>query len=382
MADVDLLELPARIRPAWTERRAARVRAAIQRKVRVRRWAGWGGIATSAAFVGALSFAFILRAKHSHTPEDGAAAQPPAAPSARFVEIPIAPGALRTAAPEPVATPLTPDTELVVDPQGDGRAFVLRQGSARFVVAHDEEHTFRVRVGPLIVEDLGTVFFVTRLAADRFEVSVDEGQVAVLCGTSRVELGRGARRTFECGTPDPAAVPALQPTRSATKSPMTPSPQAPSGMPEDTWKSLAARGKYDQAYDSLRSEGQSSVHDETEELLLAADTARLSGHPADAVPYLRRVLETHANDARAYLAAFTLGRVLLDELGKPAEAALAFDRARTRRGPLCEDALARAVEAWARAGNARRAHDLALEYRRTYPDGRRTPVVVKFGGLE
>jgi transmembrane sensor len=116
------------------------------------------------------------------------------------------------------------------------------------------------------------------------------------------------------------------------------------------------------------------------ELLLAADTARLSGHPADAVPYLEQAVRQHTGDQRLSLASFTLGRVLLDELGRPAEAARAFNDARS--GEMAEDALAREVEAWSRGGDTTRARDLALEYEKLYPNGRRLRSVAKFGGLE
>jgi transmembrane sensor len=265
---------------------------------------------------------------------------------------------------------------LVVDPQGSGRAFVLRRGSARFVVAHDERRPFRVRVGPLVVEDLGTIFSVARLSEYQFDVAVEEGHVAVLCEGSRVELGGGQQRTFACGEPEKPATTA-PPSAAAPTTPKVPHPRT-----SPTWRLLAERGQYREAYDSLRGESQASVRDETHELLLAADTARLSGHSSEAVPYLRRVLAQHGNDPRSHLAAFTLGRVLLDELGRPAEAAAAFERARAPRAPLAEDALARAIEAWARAGDAERAHALALEYQRSYPQGRRMRAVAKFGGLE
>jgi transmembrane sensor len=273
---------------------------------------------------------------------------------------------------EPTATPLTADTELVVDPQGAGRAYLLRRGSARFVVSHDERHLFRVRAGPLVVEDLGTIFSVARLSEYEFAVAVEEGHVAVLCETSRVELGGSQRRTFVCGDPETQATAA--PPKAAARRLHPPTPPA--------WRSLAERGQYREAYASLHREGEPSVRDETHELLLAADTARLSGHSSEAVPYLRRILAQHGNDPRVHLAAFTLGRVLLDELARPVEAAEAFARARARHAPLAEDALAREIEAWARAGDARRAHALALEYRRSYPQGRRMRAVAKFGGLE
>ena len=124
------------------------------------------------------------------------------------------------------------------------------------------------------------------------------------------------------------------------------------------------------------------MRDDTADLLLAADAARLSGHPAEAVPYLERVLRGHTRDPRAGLAAFTLGRVLLDELGRPGEAVDAFAFARSSGGPLAEDALARQVEAVSRAGDVTRSRELALLYQRLYPNGRRAKAVSRFGGLD
>ena len=133
---------------------------------------------------------------------------------------------------------------------------------------------------------------------------------------------------------------------------------------------------------ALRKAGPSAVRDDTADLLLAADAARLSGHPSEAVPYLERVLRGHASDPRARLAAFTLGRVLLDELGRPREAVDAFAFARSSGGPLAEDALARQVEAVSRAGDVTRSRELARLYQRLYPNGRRAKAVSRFGGLD
>jgi transmembrane sensor len=376
MAEEPLFELPGRIQPQWTARREAQVRAAIERGVRRRRAARWAVATSSLILVGGLIFALFVRQK---SPTELADQKPASVQSS----VP------RATPAEPTATPLTADTELVVDPQGAGRAFVLRRGSARFVVIRDERRPFRVRVGPLVVEDLGTVFSVSRLSEYEFDVAVEEGNVAVLCGNSRVELGGGQRRTFACGEPEKqatgAATSAAVPVSAGRPHPPREEPTlpgVPSRLAAPAWRVLAERGQYREAYDSLRGESEASVRDETRELLLAADTARLSGHASEAVPYLRRVLVRRGDDPRAHLAAFTLGRVLLDELGRPAEAAEAFARARASQTPLAEDALAREVEAWARAGDARRSHDLALEYQRSYPQGRRMRAVTKFGGLE
>src|SRR5262249_8117411 len=152
------------------------------------------------------------------------------------------------------------------------------------------------------------------------------------------EVGPGEHRTFTTGAEaaDAAAEPEAHTARA---------------RPVPSWRPLAESGRFGDAYVALKATAPNSVRDETGELMLAADVARLSGHPADAVPYLERILGSRGSDPRAGLAAFTLGRVLLEELGRPAEAANAFARARRAGGPLAEDALAREVEASSRAGD-------------------------------
>src|SRR5262249_27119293 len=145
----------------------------------------------------------------------------------------------------------------------------------------------------------------------------------------------------------------------------------PAAPPAD-WKSLARDGAFEDAYGRLQSSAVKPAST-VEELFLAADVARLSGHPAEAVPHLRRILAEHPGDPRVAISAFTLGRILLDDLGRPNEAATAFALARQAApdGPLEEDALAREVEAWSRAGDTDRAADLAREYVAHHPDGHR-----------
>ena len=87
---------------------------------------------------------------------------------------------------------------------------------------------------------------------------------------------------------------------------------------------------------------------------------------------------------RAPLAAFTLGRILLYQLGRPAEAADAFALVRKilPEGPLSPDALAREAEAANRAGQRERARGLAEEYVDKYPSGRRLESVRRYGQFE
>ena len=186
--------------------------------------------------------------------------------------------------------------------------------------------------------------------------------------------------------PSVAASASTVPAGPAAASPM-PSAHAPSAMTppaSSAWRAQARDGDFESAFQTLQTAGSAAVRDEPADLLLAADVARLSHHPSDAVEPLKRVVREHAADPRAALAAFTLGRVLLDELGRPAEAATAFVQARALGpgGPLEEDALAREVEGWSRAGDAEKAHGAAELYMSRYPEGRRIRAVRKFGEVE
>lgn len=263
-------------------------------------------------------------------------------------------------------TRLSLDTVLTPLPEHGGRGFVLRAGAARFSVPHDEGRPFVVTAGDVTVEDLGTTFTVRFTAVDRLNVAVDEGRVRVRAGETDTEVAAGA--TLEVPVGPIAAAPVKQERAARTVA--------------ASWRPLAERGQYEEARTALRKAGPSAVRNDTADLLLAADAARLSGHPAEAVPYLDRVVHGHAHDPRAGLAAFTLGRVLLDELGRPNEAVDAFALARSFGGPLAEDALAREVEAASRAGDVTRSRELALLYRRLYSSGRRAKAVSRFGGLD
>jgi transmembrane sensor len=123
--------------------------------------------------------------------------------------------------------------------------------------------------------------------------------------------------------------------------------------------------------------------DPVTELLHTADVMRLAQQPAQAIGPLQRIIDSHGRDPRAPLAAFTLGRILLDDLDRPGEAATSFATAirLAPEGALVEDALARQVEALARAGNADSAHALAETYVQRFPRGRRLQAVRSAGGL-
>jgi transmembrane sensor len=268
------------------------------------------------------------------------------------------------------ATPLDPDTLLVTAAAGPDRVLVrLERGRARFSVVHDPARLFRVEIGSVTIEDLGTEFTLAR-TDDRVRVQVTAGRVRVLWNGGQSELASGGEGEFP---------PLVMPTAHEVVPPVRP---AKVSAPRAKWKTLADDGDFDAAYVEMTRAG--AVHDQPEELLVAADVARLSHHPAEAVAPLQRLVRDHARDPRAPLAAFTLGRVLLEDLGRPRQAADAFVEVSRLApdGPLAPDALAREVEAWSRAAEMGRARSRAEEYLRRFPTGSRVRSVHRYGGLE
>jgi transmembrane sensor len=267
-----------------------------------------------------------------------------------------------------IAHALDATTEITVAQDTQDRAeLVLAHGRGRFDVKPRRTGNFVVHAGEVTVTVLGTRFLVERVA-DRVGISVEQGTVHVAWGVGDVILKEG-----QSGWYPPLVVSALDgraaapkpsraTTRSAGRSPSLASPQdspAPAG-PVKTEKVQSA-----------------------EQLLAAADDARLAGQAEQGAYLLRRLLREHRDDARAPLAAFTLGRMLLMELANPLEAAGAF--AETRRlspkGPLAEAALVREVEALQKAGASTLAKERAQEYLRLYPEGRRAAAVQRMAGI-
>jgi ferric-dicitrate binding protein FerR (iron transport regulator) len=222
---------------------------------------------------------------------------------------------------------------------------VLAQGAARFEVVPRPGRRFRIWVGAVYVEVIGTIFTVERLPAG-VRVSVERGAVKVVSGDNEMRLSEGTAEVV----PFAAVEAAEKPRERAQK------PTSRADVPRD----------------------------EVGALLRASESARRSGHPEDALVFLERLLDHHPRDPRAAYAAFILGRVLLEELRRPGQAAAAFARvaALDAKTPLVQDALAREVESWARAGDLARARDRARAYLARYPDGRRADEVRRYSRME
>ncbi|MGC4091314.1 MAG: FecR family protein [Polyangiaceae bacterium] len=250
----------------------------------------------------------------------------------------------------------TPDTRITKQRESSEEvSFELAAGAARFDVVRKPERAFRVRAGAVSVEVVGTLFRVER-QGERTLVSVERGRVRVSWASAMRELSAGQQGLFP---PSEQATAASEPTASsAAAAPL--SGKREGAALRSTEASAAA---------------PAAVNTPTAEaLFVAADRARAEGRHQDAAKTLRQLTQTFPRDPRAPLAAFTLGRLLLQNLRQPADAARAFAQARALAGSstaLAEDALAREVEAWGAAGNTAEAAKRAELYRTLYPRGAR-----------
>jgi transmembrane sensor len=277
-----------------------------------------------------------------------------------------------------------------------GTAVVLKQraGAVDYDVHPGGPRTWTIECGLATVEVVGTSF---RIARSELHLRVEVTRGKVLVRGERVpdrvvQLVAGmsldvdapappAREEWTAAPPEPTPAPTAAPPPAAPTAgaPSFPSNLAP-GVP--AWHDLAARGEYEEAYATLGPEGmrRATRGASVDDLLALADIARLSRHARDAVAPLTQVISLHEDDSRASLAAFTLGRVHLDELHAPAAAADAFAKAIALGVPggLAEDAYAHLVEARSRGGDAEGAKAAYREFAKRFPGSPRDATVRRF----
>jgi transmembrane sensor len=253
-----------------------------------------------------------------------------------------------------------------LEPLDNGaRAFgvLLASGRATFDVKPGGPRRWTIECGLFTVEVLGTKFTIER-APHRARIDVERGIVLVRGdhvrdGAQKLTAGQSIEVEEPPRNIDRNRAPEREDASAVVATALTPPIAAPvTALPPPP----AAQG-------SPSVPSSASVDD----LLAAADLARQSGHPGDAVAPLSRVVREHAGDPRAALAAFTLGRLQLDALSQPAVADDTFGRAIALGLPrsLEADAYARRVEARARAGDAIGAREAASDYQRRFPTGER-----------
>jgi transmembrane sensor len=271
--------------------------------------------------------------------------------------------------------------------ESSGTSFVaaLARGSAHFEVHPGGPRRWEIECGLATVEVVGTGFDCAR-APGRLRVTVEHGAVLV-----RGERVPDRARRLAAGewlevleapgaptiVPAPSAPPPA-PTDVAAPAANVEAPAAPAAGGSG-WRELARGGHNREAFAALGAQG---ISRETRrrgaaDLFVLADVARLSGHPGDAVAPLERILRRFPGDPQAPLAALTLGRLELDDLQRPADAAAALNRALTLDLPrsLREDVRARLVEAYDRAGDRSAAQQAAAAYLREFPNGRDLGIV-------
>jgi transmembrane sensor len=274
-----------------------------------------------------------------------------------------------------------------------GTAVVLKQraGAVDYDVHPGGPRKWTIECGLATVEVVGTSFRIARSDL-HLRVEVTRGKVLVrgervpdrvvqLVAGMSLDVDAPAPPAWEEWTAAPPEA-TLAPTAApppAAAAPFLPSNLAP-GVP--SWHDLAARGEYEEAYATLGPEGmrRAARGASVEDLLALADIARLSRHARDAVAPLTQVISLHEDDSRASLAAFTLGRVHLDELHAPAAAADAFAKAIALGVPggLAEDAYAHLVEARSRSGDAEGANAAYRDFAKRFPGSPRDATVRRF----
>jgi transmembrane sensor len=271
-----------------------------------------------------------------------------------------------------------------VESTGTRFSAIVTHGHADFDVRPNGPRHWTIECGLATVEVVGTAFACER-EAGRLRVVVKHGTVLVrgdrvpdrarrLSAGESLELVAGALAAPTTAvSPDAKANVGVEPAPVAAPEP-EPASAGTHAVAAKSWRYLARQGRHREAFavlgrDGLRRESERlGVND----LLALADVARLSGHPAEAVAPLERILAEFARDSQAPLAAFALGRLELDSLGRARAAALAFRKALDLGIPqaLREDVLARLVEACARSGDVGAAGRAADDYRHEFPSGR------------
>lgn len=361
-----------RLKLDWDEARTERLLADVQAHVGRRRRVRQAAFA-SAALASLAGLAVVAVRWNAGAIVVSSAMEPTPAPAART--------AIRLAEGSEIGFDPATSAVRVVE-QGPARVRVEAvRGPARYSVVPRAGRTFEVRSGSVTVRVVGTEFLVEPRGETTW-VEVSRGKVAVSWGG---EAGDQAVVTAGDGglyPPAPAAR-ALAGAAGAAPAPDGADAPAPRGQPPtQAYRARVDRRDYRGAY-AVLVRNPTLAGDTVQELLVAADVSRLSDHPAEAVPYLQRILREHPRDERAPMAAFTLGRTL-SGLGRTREAMTMFGSVHDAwpHSPLAEDALVRQAEAASAIGDNDTARRLAAQYDRDHPNGRRRAEVRRAAGLE
>ena len=370
MSEKERLELP-RLRLGWDEGRTERLLASVHTRIARRKRVVRTVIACTV--LGSTLGIALLVVQGRHVPAARSAAND-APPAANVAPAAVAPSAIHLGDGSEIAfDPATSEVRVIEESETHVRVEIVR-GTSRYAVTPKPHRAFEVRSGAVTVTVVGTEFVVER-RGDATWVEVSRGRVRVSWGEEEAFLAAGESGTFPRGSATTVA------EESAGREEVDPK-AARGAQATQMYRARVARRDYRGAY-AVLARNPALAGDTVEELLVAADVARLSDHPSEALPYVQRIVREHPRDERAPLAAFTLGRTL-SGLGRTEEAMNMFGRVfgSWPKSPLAEDALLRQAEAASQLGNLGAARRIAEQYDRDYPNGRRRAEVRRFARLE
>lgn len=230
---------------------------------------------------------------------------------------------------------LAPESHLdLVESKRESIKLLLRHGRVTCDVAKNEQRSFSVLAGDVVVSVVGTKFSVSR-EGSRVEVEVERGVVEVRSPKRSEPIRLAAGQSYR--EEEPAEVPpsVVEPERAA------PEPPKP----------------------AVTVNGARELFDEANELRRAGDVAK-------AAALYETLLRRFPGDARAGLAAFELGRLRMDTLNDLPGAAAALERAVTMAsGGFREDAIARLVRVYDALGRSADCQRAKNRYLKSYPKG-------------
>ncbi len=267
----------------------------------------------------------------------------------------------------------------LIESSGTEVRFELQSGRARFDIVPGGPRRWQVDCGRVVVTVLGTAFLVERddthvaVRVERGKVSVSgegvkNGEQKLLAGAF-FRIDSESKEELAADLADNGATPASSPVEDpAIQGDGTANPS------RSNWQHHVSSGRYVEAFDEIGAERFAALVKRSrnaEELFSLADVARLSAHPTDAAAALEVIVDRFPNDAKAGLAAYTLGRLYLEQLSAPQKAIFAFEKAAALGLPdaLKEALLVKKILASRLIGDPR-ADALATEYILRYPDGR------------
>lgn len=270
------------------------------------------------------------------------------------------------------------DSELVLrQAEQGGVAVELVTGAAEFEVEAKPEQSFLVIAAGVSVRVIGTAFTVSH-GKGRVHVAVTRGHVEVTAAGEARKLSAGEASWFVGQLEREAMARDAQPARSRSGHAEARKGEASTAGSEGPSEFIRyhQEAQYQEAYRLLK-QAPKALGSGDEHWMRAADAARYSGHPGEAVRYLKRVSETGGQGSTA---AFILGRLFHYELGQPGVAAKHYARAQrlAPSGPMAESALFREVECRSQAGDAGGAARLAERFLKQYPSSSRRSQVAGY----